>query len=164
MSAAVRKGERVSVSGLRSNVNGQIVLAASSVTLNGHTFLSQPGPGPIADEERNAAPLPLRPPLGGPNRGRGPRGGPDMARLGPQGPGASGPVTPPPPPPSGPDLARPQGNQPPPPPPPDGNRMNAPTPPIDLNAPAQPNTAPAPPAGQPVAPTFTPPIPNGPNR
>ena len=154
MSSSVRKGERVSVSGLRSTSNGQIVLTANSVTLNGQTFVSRPGPGAVAGGDRPAPP----PPGAGP--GREPRRGPDMARSGPPSPGADGLGQPPPPPRlRGPAPACPQGQQP---PVPAGG--GAPLPPIDSMAPAQPNLPRVPLVDQPAAPSppTTQPLPNGP--
>ena len=154
----VRKGERVTVSGLRSNVYGQTIVAANSITLDGHNLLSKPDSGPSAEGNR----LPPPPPPGeGPNRGRGPGRGPDMARLGPPAPNdrVQGQA---PPPPQGP-LAVPQGGPMPPPAPATGSQLNIPPPPVDPNAPAQ-LTVPAPPAVQPPAQTSSPTQPglNGP--
>ena len=155
---AVTKGERVTVSGVRSKVNGQTVVAAISLTLHGQTFVGQPDLAQIVGPGR----LPPPPPAGR-KLGPGPRGGMDMARVGPQGPPANGPEPngppPPPPPPSrGPRSPRPDRSSPaPPPPPPNGNQLPAPPSP---SVPAQPVAPAVPPAGQPAAP-GTPPNPNG---
>ena len=153
LGTAVRKGKRISVSGFRSNVNGQTILAANRLILNGQTFLSQPGATPLAGANRLPPPPPPAGRDGGPDR----RGGVDMARLGPQVPGADGrdprpgSGQAPPPPPCGPRAGRPQGTPPPPPPPANGGQRSAPIPPpADPNAPA-PLNAPNAPAGAPPA-------------
>ena len=173
----IRRGARVRVSGVRSIVNGQTVVAANRLSVNGQTFVAQPG----AANARGGANLLPPPPAGGPRRGPGRRGGPEMAGAGPQGPelrgpgrdqappvpGRTGPPQGPngaPPAPLGPPPARPQGNQQAPPPPPPamgGTQPAAPT--TGVNPPAQPDPskAPMPPAGQPPAPNA-PPAPNGP--
>ena len=166
----IKKGERISVSGLRSNVSGQTILAANSVTVNGQTFFSRPGPVPIAGA--NMFPPPPPPP-GAPD-GPPHRGARDMARLGPQGPGTrdaagSGPATvdpgrgDAPPPPLGPRAGGPDG-VPPPPLPENVNRPAAPPPPPPIpDESAQPN-APTPPASRPEGqpqPLSAPPVPNG---
>ena len=165
----IKNGERVSVSGLRSNVSGQTILAANSVTVNGQTFVSRPGLVPIAGA--NMLPPPPPPP-GAPN-GPPHRGARDMARLGPQVPGTrdaadSGlaPADPrpsdAPPPPRDPRADRADG-VPPPPLPENVNRPAAPPPPPPgPDGSAQPNT-PAPPAGRPEVqpqPLSAPPVPN----
>ena len=151
---AVTKGERVTVSGVRSKVNGQTVVAANSLTLHGQTFVAQSDLGQVAGPGR----LPPPPPAGR-KPGPGPRGGMDMARVGPQGPppNGPGPTGPPPPtPPSsrGPRPPRPDRSSPAtPPPPPNGNQPPAPTGP---SVPAQPVAPAVPSAGQPAAPETTP--------
>lgn len=162
----IKKGERISVSGLRSNVNGQTILAANSVTVNGQTFVSRPRLVPVAGA--NMLPPPPPPP-GAPN-GPPRRGARDMARLGPQGPGprdAAGAGPRPgdaPPPPRDPRADHPNGVTPPP-LPNNGSRPTAPPPPPpNPDGSAQHNT-PASPAGRPQGqpePQSVPSMPNGP--
>lgn len=54
LGAAVRKGERITVTGTKSEINGQSLLEAASIRLNDQTFAANapssvlPGPGPLA--------------------------------------------------------------------------------------------------------------------
>jgi hypothetical protein len=54
LGAAVRKGERITVTGTKSEINGQSVLEAASIRLNDQTFFANPpssappGPGALA--------------------------------------------------------------------------------------------------------------------
>ena len=164
--AAITKGERVRVSGLRSRVNGQTLVAANSVTLHGQTFVAQPGRPAVAGLINTPPPPPLldgpgpRPARGPASRpGRAP--GQEMARLGPQGPAANGlSADAPAPPPPGPRPPRPGENAPPLPP------SDRPQPPAQLsptgpNPPAPPGAPIAAPPMQPGAPEAQP-TPNGP--
>ena len=162
IAAVVTKGERVRVSGFRSDVNGQTVIAANSLTLRSQTFVTSSDTGLVVDPDRLPPPPP---PPGGPNLGPGHRSGREMARLGPGGPVANGPGPNGPPPPSppthGPRPPRPQGNQ----PdllPSDGNQPRAAPSPIDPNEPVQSGAPVAPPTGQPASPGAQP-NPNGPS-
>ena len=124
LGAAVRKGEKITVTGTKSRINGQSLVEAASVRLNEQTFSAiAPAPRPLADDE---APPPLAPPAPAPPRQ-------DRAALRrPNGPAAdalpAGPGVPPPPPPgfaAGPPPPPMNGAAPP--PPPDG--MAPPPPP-----------------------------------
>lgn len=105
--AAVRRGERVRVSGLRSNLDGQTVIAAQSLTLDGQTFVAQAGVPPLVGGDRL---LPPPPAPGAPPRRAGPQPGPGMASMEPSRPrsGGIGPdqLLPPPPPPPSPSDGR----------------------------------------------------------
>jgi hypothetical protein len=122
---AVRKGEKITVTGTKSEINGQSLVEAASVRLNDQTFSANaPAPGPLAEAAAPPPPgAPQAPPAPEPrhkNRtvapipcdSTTPTAGPDGP---PPPPGFEG--GPPPPPPSG--AA--------PPPPPDG--MAPPPPP-----------------------------------
>jgi hypothetical protein len=67
LGAVVRKGEKITVTGPQSEINGQSLLAAASVRLNDRTFSANapssppPGPGPLA---AGAVPPPPPPPDG----------------------------------------------------------------------------------------------------
>ena len=127
LGAAVRKGERITVTGTKSEINGQSLLEAASIRLNDQTFAANapssvpPGPGPLA---QGAVPPPpgtaqAPPPAPSPRRRN------KAAAPAPCGVSADAPPPPPdfggpPPPPDG--MA-------PPPPPPDG--MAPPPPPQD---------------------------------
>ena len=86
--SSLKKGERVSVSGARSSILGQTVIAASSVTVGGQTFASRPGA--LMAGGTNMPPPPPRnanmppPPPGDNEPGRRP-GGPELAMRGPHG-------------------------------------------------------------------------------
>jgi hypothetical protein len=130
LGAAVRKGERITVTGTKSEINGQSLLEAASIRLNDQTFSANapsaapPGPGALA---QGAVPPPPAPSPRRKNKAAAPapcsvsadapRPPPDFG--GPPPPPPDG-MEPPPPPPDG--MA-------PPPPPPDG--MAPPPPPQD---------------------------------
>jgi hypothetical protein len=127
---AVRKGEKITVTGTKSEINGQSLVEAASVRLNDQTFsANSPAPGPQAEV---MAPLPLgvpqAPPAPAPRRrNRAAAPGPCAAALDTP-PAPTGPDGPPPPPPgfeAGPPPPPPSGAAPP--PPPDG--MAPPLPP-----------------------------------
>src|SRR6202453_2171101 len=117
LGAAVRKGERITVTGTKSEINGQSLLEAASIRLNDQTFSANapssvpPGPGALA---QGAVPPPPAPSPRRKNKAAAPP--PDFG--GPPPPPPDG-MEPPPPPPDG--MA--------PPPPPDG--MAPPPPPQD---------------------------------
>ena len=157
LSVAVTRGMRVRVAGLRSQVSGQTILAATRVTLNGRTIMPDVGPEVLAQAGRPSGPHAGMPAGPGRDRERGPdtgpdqRMGPDVARVGPPAPDRGPqdtrrvrPVPPPPPPAANP--AGLQGAPPPlppsqsrndatPPPPPSGPQAVAPPPAPDGSAP-----------------------------
>ena len=107
---AVRKGEKITVTGMKSQINGQSLVEAASVRLNDQTFsASAPAPGPLAAGVAPPPPgVPQAPPAPAPRRGNRaaapapcgatvdtprPPTGPD----GPPPPPASGAAPPPPP-------------------------------------------------------------------
>jgi hypothetical protein len=116
---AVHKGEKITVTGMKSEINGQSQVEASSVRLKDQTFSANvSAPGPLAE---GAAPPPPGPPQPAPrrrNRGVAP---PPCGATPDAPPAAPSPdVAPPPPPPGvevGPPPTPPNGA---PPPPPDG--------------------------------------------
>jgi hypothetical protein len=115
---AVRKGEKIIVTGTKSEINGQSLVEAASVRLNNQTFSANvpsatpPAPGALAE---NAAPPPLGAPQA-PSPAPSPRRRNKAAAPAPCGVSADAPPPPPdgmaPPPP-------PDGMAPPPPPPQD---------------------------------------------
>jgi hypothetical protein len=116
LGAAVRKGERITVTGTKSEINGQSLLEAASIRLNDQTFSANapssvpPGPGALAQGVVAPPPAPPQAPPPAPSPGR---------RIKPAAPAPCGvSAGAPPPPPDG--MA-------PPPPPPDG--MAPPPPP-----------------------------------
>ena len=115
LGAALRKGERITVTGTKSEINGQSILQAGSIRLNDQTFRAHapeaapPGPGALA---QSAVPPPPGAPPAPPPLAR--------RRKGPAAPApCSVPADAPPPP----DFRGP------PPPPPDG--MGPPPPPAE---------------------------------
>jgi hypothetical protein len=138
LSAATHKGARITVTGAQAKVNGQLTITASRITIDSHSFLSQPPRG-------QSGPMNVAvPPQHGPDRGLRPRGpGPSQVAAGRMPPLPAGPDAPPPPP-------RPSA----PTPPPCGDRPlgpaadQAPLPSIVAPAPAGPTT-PQPPLPQP---------------
>jgi hypothetical protein len=121
--AAVRKGERITVTGTKSKINEQWILHATSIRLNGQTFSANappsipPGPGAFAE---GAVPPP---PGTAPPFAPSPRRTGKAAAPAPCGVSAA---APPPPPDLGPPPAPPDGITPPQPPP---DRMVPPPPP-----------------------------------
>ena len=127
---AVRKGEKVTVTGMKSEINGQSLVEAASVRLNDQTFSANAtAPGLLADGALAPSPgAPQSPPATAPRRRN------RAAALAPCGATADAPPPPagqdgpPPPPPgfeAGPPAPPPSGAAPP--PPPDG--MAPPPPP-----------------------------------
>ena len=115
----VRKGEKITVTGTKSEVNGQSLVEAASVRLNDQTFSANVASGPAALADGAAPPppeAPLTPPAPAPRR-----------RNRAAAPAPCGATADAPPPPAGPDG--------PPPPPPVGA---APPPPPDGMAPPPP--------------------------
>jgi hypothetical protein len=125
LGAAVRKGERITVTGTKSEVNGQSILEAGSIRLNNQTFsanaplASPPGPGALAQGAVPPPPGTPQAPLPAPS----PRRKNKAAAPPPCGVSADAPPPPP-------DFDAP------PPPPPDG--MAPPPPPPDEMAPPPP--------------------------
>jgi hypothetical protein len=128
---AVRKGEKITVTGTKSEINGQSLVEAASVRLNEQTFSANaPDPAPLSDGVAPPPPgAPQPPPPPSPRRRNraaapapcGVTAAPPPPPAGPDGPPPPPPgfeAGPPPPPPSGAAL----------PPPPDGM---APHPPQD---------------------------------
>jgi hypothetical protein len=127
LGAAVRKGEKITVTGTKSEINGQSLLEAASIQLNDQTFSANasssvpPGPGALA---RGAAPPPPGTPQA-PPPAPSPRRRNKAAAPAPCGVSVDEP--PPPPPDFGGPPPPPDGMAPP--PPPDG--MAPPPPPQD---------------------------------
>jgi hypothetical protein len=127
---AVRKGQEITVTGTKSEINGQSLVEAATVRLNDQTFAANASaPGPLAEGAAPPPPgAPQPPPAPAPRRRN------RAAALAPCGatldtpPPPTGPDGPPPPPPgfeAGPPPPPPSGAAPP--PPPDG--MAPPPPP-----------------------------------
>jgi hypothetical protein len=135
LGAAVRKGEKITVTGTKSEINGQALVEAASIQLNDQTFSANatssvpPGPGALAQD---AVPPPLSAPQA-PPPAPSPRRRNKAAAPAPCGVSADEP--PPPPDFGGPPPPPPDGTAPPP-PPPDG--MGPPPPPPDGMAPPPP--------------------------
>ncbi len=118
---AVRKGEKITVTGTRSEIDGQSLVEAASVRLNEQTFSANaPPPGPLSDGVAPPPPgAPQPPPPPSPRR-RNRAGAPapcGVTAAAP--PPPAGPDGPPPPPPgfeAGPPPPPPGGAAPPPPP------------------------------------------------
>ena len=129
---ALRKGEKITVTGTKSEFKGQSVLEAATVRLNDQTFsANDPALGPLAQGATPPRPgRPQAPPP--PLAPRGKRGAAPPAPCG-AGPGVpappAGPDAPPPPPgfAAGPPPPPPSGMAPPP-PPPDGMAPSPPPP------------------------------------
>jgi hypothetical protein len=128
LGAAVRKGERITVTGTKSEINGQSLLEAASIRLNDQTFFANasssvpPGPGALAE---GAVPPPpgmaqAPPPAPSPRR-RNKAAAPAPCGVSADAPPAPDFGDPPPPPPDG--MA--------PPPPPRGGMAPSPPPPQD---------------------------------
>jgi hypothetical protein len=128
LGAAVRKGERITVTGTKSEINGQSLLEAASIRLNDQTFsaiaplAARPGPGAVA---QGAVPPPPGPSPRRKNKIAAPAPCSVSADAPPPPPDFGGP---PPPPPDGMAPPPPDGMAPPP-PAPDG--MVPPPPPQD---------------------------------
>jgi hypothetical protein len=129
---AVRKGEKITVIGTKSEINGQSLVEAASVRLNDQTFSANapsaipPAPGPLAEGAAPPPPTPQAPPPAPSTRRKNKAAAPtpcDVSNDAPPPPPDFG--GPPPPPPDG--MA-------PPPPPPDGM---APPPGMPLPPPPQ---------------------------
>jgi hypothetical protein len=112
LGAVVRKGERITVTGPQSEINGQSLLVAASIRLNDQTFSanapSSPPPGPGALAAGAVSPLPGPPQAPPPQRGK------KTAKTAPC--SASSDAPPPPPDWGGPPPPPPDGMAPPPPP------------------------------------------------
>ncbi len=127
---AVRKGQKITVTGTKSEINGQSLVEAATVRLNDQTFTANASaPGPLAEGVAPPPPgAPQAPPAPSPRR-RNRAGAPapcGVTAAAP--PPPAGPDGPPPPPPgfeAGPPPPPPSGAAPP--PPPDG--MAPPPPP-----------------------------------
>jgi hypothetical protein len=131
LGSAIRKGEKITVTGTKSEVNGQSLVEAASVRLNDQTFSANaPAPGPLAEDVEPSQPgAPQAPPAPASRRksraaAPAPCGAiadappPPATPDGPPPPPPGFEAGPPPPPPSGaapPPL--PDGMAPPPPPP-----------------------------------------------
>jgi hypothetical protein len=119
LGAAVRKGERITVTGTKSEINGQSIVGATSIRLNEQTLSANaplaalPGPGAIAED---AVPPP-------PGTSQAPPPAPSTRRknkvAAPVPCGMSADAPPPPPDFGGPPPPPPDGMAPPPPPPQD---------------------------------------------
>jgi hypothetical protein len=118
---AVRKGGKITVTGTKSEINGQSLVEAASVQLNDQTFsASAPAPGPLADGAAPPPPgAPQPPPPSAPRR--------SIRAAAPAPCGATADAPPPPAGPDGPPPPPPGLRAGPPPPPPDG--MASPPPP-----------------------------------
>jgi hypothetical protein len=118
LGAAVRKGERITVTGTKSEINGQSLLEAASIRLNDQTFsASAPSsvpPGPSAFAQGAVPP----PPAPSPRRKNkaAPPAPCSVSADAPQPPPDFGGPPPPPPDGMGPPLPPPDGMAPPPPP------------------------------------------------
>lgn len=128
LGSVLRKGEKITVTGMKSEINGQAFVEAASVRLNEHTFSgSASAPGPLSN---GVAPAPLRaaksPPASAPQpKNRAVAVAPCGATAAAPPPSIAPDGPPPPPPPPGFEAG-------PPPPPPSGI---APPPPPDGMAP-----------------------------
>ena len=123
---AVRKGDNITVTGTKSEINGQSLVEAASVQVNDQTFSANafstnpPGPGALAEGSAPPPPTAQAPPLlpapRGKNRAAAPAPCSVSADAPPPPPDFGGP---PPPPPDGmaPPPPPPAGMAPPPPPP-----------------------------------------------
>jgi hypothetical protein len=128
--SAVRKGEKITVTGTKSEINGQSLVEAASVRLNDQTFsASAPASGALADRVAPPPPgAPQPPPPSAPRRRNRVAAPAPCGATADAPPPPAGPDGPPPPPPgfeAGPPPAPPSGAAPP--PPPDG--MAPPPPP-----------------------------------
>ena len=117
---AVRKGEKITVTGTKSEINGQSLVEAASVRLNDQTFSANVAPGPAALAEGAVPPTPGGPQAPPPSQRR------RNKAAAPAPCGVSADAPPPPPDFGGPPPPPPDGMAPPP-PPPDG--MAPPPPP-----------------------------------
>jgi hypothetical protein len=122
---AVRKGEKITVTGTKSEINGQSVVEAASVRLSDQTFSANalpalpPGPGALAESAVPSPPgTPQTPPPAPSPRRKNKAAPPSPCGVSAEAPPPPDGMAPPPPPPDG--MA-------PPPPPPDG--MAPPPPP-----------------------------------
>jgi hypothetical protein len=135
LGAAVRKGEKITVTGTKSEINGQSLVEAASVQVNDQTFSANvpsaipPGPGALAEGAAPPPPGALQAPPPAP----APRRRNKAAAPAPCGVSADAP--PPPPDFGGPPPPPPDGIAPPP-PPPDG--MAPPPPPPGIGPPPPP--------------------------
>ena len=121
LGAAVRKGEKITVTGTKSEINGQSLVEAASVRLNDQTFsTSGSAPGPLADGVAPPPPgAPQPPPAAAPrrrNRAAAPAPCNASADAPPLPAGQDGPPPPPPGFEAGPPPPPPSGAEPPPPP------------------------------------------------
>lgn len=123
LSTQTHKGTRITVTGSRSMVNGQRILAANQISINSQTYTAQLQGGPEANFQGGPDRGPRVGRIGEPGMMPPPHPGPDARVDGPKGPRGPRPErrpgTPPPPPPGGPD-AHIVGGRPVPPPPPNG--------------------------------------------
>jgi hypothetical protein len=130
LGTAIRKGEKITVTGTKSEINGQSLVEAASVRLNDQTFSSNgSAPGPLADDVAPPPPGALQPPPAPAPRRRNRASVPAPCNATADAPPPpAGQDGPPPPPPgfeAGPTPPPPSGAAPP--PPPDG--MAPPPPP-----------------------------------
>jgi hypothetical protein len=131
---AVRKGEKITVTGTKSEINGQSLVEAASVQINDQTFSANalsaipPGPGALAEGAAPPPPTPQAPPTAPSSRRKNKAASPAPC-------GVSADVAPPPPDFGGPPPPPPDGMAPPP-PPPDG--MAPPPPPPGIGPPPPP--------------------------
>jgi hypothetical protein len=116
---AVRKGQRITVTGTKSEINGQSLVEAATVRLNDQTFAANAStPGPLAEGSTPPPPgAPQAPPAPAPRRrNRAAAPAPCGATLDAPPPGPDGPPPPPPGFEAGPPPPPPSGAVPPPPP------------------------------------------------
>ena len=106
---AIRKGEKITVTGTKSEINGQSLVKATSVQVKDRTFSANVGPEPLGPLAEAAAPPPPAPPALAPRR---------KNRAAAPPPCGAAPDAPPPP--AGPDGPPPPPSGAAPPPPPDG--------------------------------------------
>ncbi len=116
---AVRKGEKITVIGTKSEINGQSLVEAASVQLNDQTFSANgPAPGPLADGVAPPPPGTPQPPPAPAARRRNRTAAPAPCNTSADAPPPpAGPDGPPPPPPgfeAGPPPPPPSGAAPPP--------------------------------------------------
>jgi hypothetical protein len=130
---SLRKGEKITVTGAKSEINGQSLVEAASVQVNDQTFSVNapsaipPGPGALAEGATPPPPTSQAPP---------PTPGPQRRNkaVAPAPCGVSADVPPPPPDFGGPPPPPPDGMAPPPPPP---DEMTPPPPPSGIGSPHQ---------------------------
>jgi hypothetical protein len=117
---AVRKGEKITVTGTKSEINGQSLVEAASVRLNDQTFSVTATPGPAALPKGAAPPQPgalQAPPAPAPRRRNRAAAPAPCGAAADAPPMPEGPDGPPPPPPGGAAPPQPPDGMAPPPPP-----------------------------------------------